>query len=85
MRLPLIKHITKFIQENDEDYILETLEVLENLSESENLKEEEINVIAELLSNLSGAIEVYNSISNGESERDALNNFMKRVQGAIDK
>tara|TARA_B100002019_G_scaffold224144_1_gene197060 strand:+ start:325 stop:582 length:258 start_codon:yes stop_codon:yes gene_type:complete len=85
MRLPLIKHITKFIQENDEDYILETLEVLENLSEAENLKEEEINVIAELLSNLSGAIEVYNSISNGESERDALNNFMKRVQGAIDK
>ena len=85
MRLPLIKHITKFIQENDEDYILETLEVLENLSEAENLKEEELNVIAELLSNLSGAIEVYNSISNGESERDALNNFMKRVQGAIDK
>ena len=84
MRLPLIKHITKFIQENDEDYILETLEVLENLSESENLKEEELNVIAELLSNLSGAIEVHNSISNGESERDALNNFMKRVQGAID-
>ena len=85
MRLPLIKHITKFIQENDEDYILETLEVLENLSEAKNLKEEEINVIAELLSNLSGAIEVYNSISNGESERDALNNFMKRVQSAIDK
>ena len=85
MRLPLIKHITKFIQENDEDYILETLEVLENLSDAENLKEEEINVIAELLSNLSGAIEVYNSISNGESERDALNNFMKRVQSAIDK
>jgi hypothetical protein len=84
MRLPLIKHITKFIQENDEDYILETLEVLENLSDAENLKEEEINVIAELLSNLSGAIEVYNSISNGESERDALNNFMKRVQSAID-
>ena len=69
MRLPLIKHITKFIQENDEDYILETLEVLENLSEAENLKEEELNVIAELLSNLSGAIEVYNSISNGETER----------------
>ena len=85
MRLPLIKHITKFIQENDEDYILETLEVLENLSEAENLKEEEINVIAELLSNLSGAIEVNNSISSGESERDALNNFMKRVQSAIDK
>ena len=84
MRLPLIKHITKFIQENDEDYILETLEVLENLSEAENLKEEEINVIAELLSNLSGAIEVYNSISNGETERDALNNFMKRVQSSID-
>tara|TARA_B100002019_G_scaffold200654_1_gene173919 strand:+ start:648 stop:902 length:255 start_codon:yes stop_codon:yes gene_type:complete len=84
MRLPLIKHITKFIQENDEDYILETLEVLENLSEAENLKEEELNVIAELLSNLSGAIEVYNSISNGETERDALNNFMKRVQSSID-
>jgi hypothetical protein len=29
MRLPLIKHIVEFIENNDEDYIIEALEVLE--------------------------------------------------------
>ena len=47
MKLPVIKHISQFIEENDEDYIIETIEVLE--------------------------------------KKEALNLFMKRVLGSIDK
>jgi hypothetical protein len=28
MKLPVIKHLTQFIEENDEDYLIETIEVL---------------------------------------------------------
>ena len=84
MRLPIIKHALGFIQENDSDYIEECIQVLEHLTESSNIKDEEIDVIGELLSNLYGAIEVNEAMVNGESQKDALNGFMKRVQGSID-
>ena len=84
MRLPVIKHIIAFIENNDEDYIVETLETLENLIEWESLKDEEVDVIGELLSNLSGAIEVYDDMKKGTAKKEALNAFMKRVQGSID-
>ena len=84
MRLPLIKHITKFIAENDEDFVIETLETLENLTESSSLKDEEIDVLGEMISNLYGALEVQKSIAEGISQKEALNTFMKRVQGSID-
>lgn len=85
MRLPLIKHITRFIEDNDLDYILETIETLENLTESENLKDEELDVIGELLSNFYGAIEVHKLIKEGVEPKEALNSFMKRVVSSIDK
>lgn len=85
MRLPLIKHINKFIDENDQDFVLETIETLENLIESDNVKDEELDVIGELLSNFYGAIEVNKMIKDGAAERDALNEFMKRVTGSIDR
>jgi hypothetical protein len=28
MKLPVIKHLTQFIEDNDQDYIVETIEVL---------------------------------------------------------
>ena len=84
MRLPLIKHIVSFIEENDEDYVIETMETLENLIDAPGLKDEELDVIGELLSNFSGAVEVHKEIKNGTPKRDALNNFMKRVSGSID-
>ena len=84
MRLPIIKHALSFIQENDADYIEECIQVLEHLTESSNIKDEEIDVIGELLSNLYGAIEVNEAMVNGENQKDALNGFMKRVQGSID-
>jgi hypothetical protein len=84
MRLPIIKHIVSFIEENDEDYVIETMETLENLIDAPGLKDEELDVIGELLSNFSGAVEVHKEIKNGTPKRDALNNFMKRVAGSID-
>ena len=84
MRLPLIKHIVSYIQDNDEDFVIETIETLENLIEAPGLKDEELDVIGELLSNYSGALEVHNEIKSGATQRDALNNFMKRVTGSID-
>ncbi len=84
MRLPVIKHIVSFIEKNDEDFVVETIETLEDLIDLESLKDEEIDVIGELLSNLSGAIEVYEDIKNGTEKKTAINAFMKRVQGSID-
>jgi len=83
MRLPLIKHIVSFIEENDEDYVVETMETLENLIDAPGLKDEELDIIGELLSNFSGAIEVHKEIKNGVAQKDALNQFMKRVTGSI--
>ncbi len=83
MRLPIIKQLVEFIEQNDADYIEETICVLEHLTESSNIKDEEIDVIGELLSNLYGSIEVNKEIESGEKSKDALNNFMKRVQGSI--
>ena len=84
MKLPIIKHLTNFISENDEDYVLETIETLEALTEVSSLKDEELDVLGELISNMYGALEVQKSIKDGTSQRDALNSFMKRVQGSID-
>lgn len=83
MKLPLIKHIVQFVDENDEDYITETLEVLEHLTEYVGLKDEEIDVLGEMISNLYGALEVHKEVKSGVPKKEALNNFMKRVQGSI--
>jgi hypothetical protein len=85
MKLPIIKHINTFIQKNDQDYVIEAIEVLEHLSESTAIKEEEIDVIGELISNMYGALEVQKMMKEGKSEKEALNEFMKRVLGSIDK
>lgn len=85
MRLPLIKHVTDFIEKNDQDFVLEAIETLEDLTECENLKDEELDVIGELISNLYGAIEVQGLIKEGKPKKEALNEFMTRVMGSIDK
>lgn len=85
MKLPIIKHLTQFINDNDEDFIVETIETLEALTEVSALKENEIDVIGELISNMYGAIEVNKMIKGGLSQKEALNNFMSRVMGSIDK
>ncbi|MDO4728145.1 MAG: hypothetical protein Q4B43_03955 [Bacteroidota bacterium] len=85
MKLPVIRHLVQFAQDNDQDYIVEAIEVLENLTELSSLKDEEVDVIAELISNMYGALEVYKQVQQGVDNKEALNAFMKRVQGSIDK
>ena len=82
MNLPIIKTIVES-GEFDEDYLDETIEVLLCISEARGLKDEEMEVIGELISNISGAQEVMKEIKDGTPQRDALNGFMKRVVGAI--
>lgn len=84
MRLPVIKHINGFIEENDADFVHETIDFLEHLAQARGLKDEELDVIGEILSNAYGALEVHKAISEGQSEREALNGFMQRVTGSID-
>lgn len=86
MKLPVIKHLTQFIETNDEDYIIETIETLEHITEAPGISDEEMDVIGELLSNMYGAIEVSKLMKDEKlSQKDALNSFMKRVLGSIDK
>ncbi|PNW28530.1 DUF6952 family protein [Formosa algae] len=85
MKLPVIKHLTQFIEDNDEDFVNETIETLEALSEVSSLKDEELDVIGELISNMYGALEVNSMIKDGVPQKEALNSFMKRVLGSIDK
>jgi hypothetical protein len=84
MKLPVIKHLKQFIEANDEDYIVETLETLEALTEVPSLKDEELDVIGELISNMYGALEVHKMVKDGTPQKEALNSFMKRVLGSID-
>jgi len=85
MRLPVIRHLSTFIEENDEDFVHETIETLENLTELSSMKDEELDVIGELLSNMYGAIEVNKMMrEEGISQKDAAKKFMERVMGSID-
>jgi hypothetical protein len=83
MRLPLIKHIVEFVDTHDEDWVVETIELLEHMAEAPGIKDEELEVLGELLSNLYGALEVSKEVKNGADKKEALNGFMKRVVGSI--
>ena len=79
MRLPIVKHLSNLIDEYDKDYVEETLLVLEKLIDARGIKEEELDVIGEIMSNLEGSLEVKKLIDKGMSQKEALNTFMKRV------
>ena len=81
MRLPIIKALIE--SDLDQDYMEETVDTLLVITEARGIKDEELDVIGELISNLEGAREVEAQISNGTPQKEALNNFMKRVIGAI--
>lgn len=82
MKLPVIKTIQRTCTP---EQIETALAVLENISEAPSLKEPEIDVIGELISNLCGALKVHEMIAEGMSEKDAGNAFMKKVLGSIDR
>ena len=79
MKLPVIKHISNFIQKKDADYINETLDVLDDLIDARGISATELDVIGELMSNLIGALEVQKLMKDGMTQKDALNTFMKKV------
>jgi hypothetical protein len=83
MRLPIIKHLVE--QDFDEDYFEETVEVLISLADARGIKDEELDTIGELVSNLEGAIVVKKQIKEGVPQKEALNQFMKRVVGTLNK
>lgn len=82
MKLPVIKHLQR---NNEVEKLESTIDVLENFTEHRSVSEEEMDVIGELLTNLCGAVEVHKMIQDGVPERDAANNFVKKVLGSIDK
>ena len=85
MKLPIIKQFVNFAEEKDVDFLHDTLATLENLIECDRISDQELDVIGELMSNLSAAIEVTKEIQEGKTKTDAINGFMKRVMGSIDK
>lgn len=83
MRLPIIKHL---VEKFDEDYMEETILVLESLIDAKGIKDEELDVIGELISNIEGAKAVRLDMRDNNTDlKVALNTFMKRVMGSIDK
>ena len=82
MKLPVIRHIHRT---TSVEQINDTITVLESISEAPSLKDGELDVIGELISNLCGALEVHELVANGMAEKDACNSFMKKVLGSIDQ
>lgn len=82
MKLPLIRQAQRTSSVAE---IEAAIKVLENISETPSLKDEELDLIGELISNLCGALEVHQLIADGMPEKDAANTFMKKVIGSIDK
>jgi hypothetical protein len=82
MKLPVIRHLQK---NNNQEQLAHTVEVLESFTEHRSVTDEEMDVVGELITNICGAIEVHKMIDNGVPERDAANNFVKKVLGSIDK
>jgi len=85
MKLPVIKNLVEFIEKNDEDFVEEAIQVLEHVSLSKGLKDEDLDTIGELLSNMYGSLEVTKLVKSGTTQKEALNTFMQRVLGSIDK
>lgn len=82
MKLPVIRQIQRTCTSEEIEI---AIKVLELASEASGLKEEETDVIGELLSNMCGALEVYQLIKEGAAEKDAGNLFMKKVLASIDQ
>ena len=82
MKIPIIR---QFYQNQSEENLEKTLEVLEAFCEFRGTTEEDLNVAGELITNICGALEVHQNVKNGMTDRDALNAFSQKVLGSIDK
>ena len=75
MKLPVIKQLLNCRPED----LAASLFVLDRACDARGIKEEELDMLGELISNVSGAIEVHYLIDKGLSDKVALNTFMKKV------
>ncbi len=82
MKLPIFKYLQQELPVEDMETAIDVLAVY---GEAPSIKEEEREAIGEMISNLSGAIEMKKMVKEGMSEKDAANTFMKRVLGSIDR
>lgn len=79
MKLPVIRTIASDDSISEED-LKSTVIVLEKISTSRGLKDEELDTIGELISNIEGAKVVVDDHRHyGTPLREALNKFMQRV------
>lgn len=85
MRLPVVKKVVQFIDENDANQVEQAVELLTEIAGARGISEEEMIVIGELLSNMFGGLEVSQAVKEGANPKQALNDFMKRVMGSIDR
>ena len=82
MRLPIIKKLVE--SDFDADYFEETIEVLDAICDARGIKDEELDVLGEMISNIEGAKVVLEDIQyNNTPQKEALNSFMKRVLKAV--
>lgn len=82
MRLPIIKKLVE--SDLDVDYFEETIEVLDAICDARGIKDGEIDVLGEMISNIEGAKVVLEDIQyNNTPQKEALNSFMKRVLKAV--
>ncbi|MEZ5046022.1 MAG: hypothetical protein R2831_03425 [Chitinophagaceae bacterium] len=85
MKIPIIKQFVLHAEQNSINNLQITHDTLEHLIALDRLRDEELELIGELLSNLSGAIQVMQSMEQGKSKTEAINAFMQRVVGFVDK
>lgn len=82
MKLPVIKHLQK---NNSKQSLEHTVQVLESFTEHRSVKDEEMDVIGELVTNICGAMEMHELVESGMKETDAANAFAQKVLGSIDR
>ncbi|HUH34504.1 MAG TPA: hypothetical protein VL022_01605 [Moheibacter sp.] len=82
MKLPVFRNLQRQCSIEEMENALNFLEIY---AESPAVKDDEREVIGEMISNVCGAMEMKAMVDAGMSERDAANDFMKRVLGSIDQ
>ncbi len=83
MKLPIIRHLQK---NNSREELQNTAHVLESFTEHRSVKDTEMDVVGELLTNLYGAIEVHQLMENQNlTQIEAANAFAKKVMSSIDR
>lgn len=82
MKIPVIR---QFFQNSTPEQLEATLAVLESFCEFRGVHDAEIDVAGEMITNICGALEVHEKVSQGAQEKDALNEFAQRVMGSIDR